>query len=173
MAEKATKAYSKKQEKMVADYLGGYPVGGSGAFAGAPGDVKTYDWLVECKTHVEPGQNIFFDAEVWDKIQKEAMGMHRKPVLVVDDGSQDAKKTWCLCRIDNLNMVGVICASLPMAVRKNITAKHEKLEDALKQALKKNVVPGSFFEIGCYEATWCGEDVAIMPLSTFKELFEK
>lgn len=173
MAEKSTKEISKKQEKMVADYLGGYPVGGSGAFAGAPGDVKTWDWLVECKTHMEPNQNIFFDASVWDKIQKEAMGMHKKPVLIVDDGSQNAKKTWCLCKSVNINMVGVIAAQLPMKIRKNITAKHEKLEESLKKSLKGNVVPGTFFEHGCYETVWCGEDVVIMPLSTFKELFEK
>ena len=81
----STKAFSTRQEKMVAKQLGGYPVGGSGAMPGVPGDVKTYDWLVECKTHTEPGHNILFNAKVWKKIKEEAMVMHRKPVLVVDD----------------------------------------------------------------------------------------
>lgn len=168
------KIFSSKQEKMVAKELGGYQIGGSGAVPCAPGDVKTYEWLVECKTHTEPDHNIFFDLAVWKKIENEAMGMQRKPVLVVDDGSQSAKKTWCLCRQSNLNLSGVVTTDLPVKIRKNISCKHDTLSDTLKKKSKGIVVPGtSFYEHVIYEVEWGDEFVVILPLKTFKELFEK
>lgn len=175
MVEKPTKVYSHKQEKMVADALGGYPVGLSGAGPANPGDVRTYEWLVECKTHTKPDQSILFDLEVWTKIQNEAMGIHRKPVLIVDDGSQSASRTWCLCRSANLNLSGVISVDLPVKIRKNITCKHDKLVTGLKAIAKANISDESFYS-GCnviYEVDWAAQQVAIMPLATFKELFEK
>lgn len=172
MAEN-NKTFSNKQEKMVAKELGGYPIGGSGAMPGAPGDVKTYEWLVECKTHTKPDHTIFFDLGVWDKIQKEAMAMHRKPVLIVDDGSQSASKTWCLCRSANINLSGVVTTDLPVTIKKNISCKHEKLQTSLKEQTKKIVIQGGFYETAVYEANWGGEDVIVLPLATFKELFEK
>ena len=170
MAEKSTKVFSNKQEKMVAQELGGYQVGGSGAAPGVPGDVRTYEWLVECKTHMEPDHNIAFNASVWNKIKNEAMGMHRKPVLVVDDGSQKANKTWCLCNASNLNLSSYIAADLPMAVKKNITCSHSKLSESLS-ALSKQYV-GEFYRSVVFELEWEGSSVCILPLETFKELFE-
>ena len=96
MAQLNNKEFSTKQEKLIASELGGYPVSGSGARPCAPRDVKTYEWLVECKTHTKPDQSILFDINVWKKITDEAMATHRKPVLVVDDGSQSISRTWCL-----------------------------------------------------------------------------
>lgn len=171
MADKPTKFYSTKQEKLVASVLGGYPVGGSGAMPGNPGDVKNYDWLVECKTHTAPDKNIFFDLNVWKKIEDEAMAMHRKPVLVVDDGSQSASRTWCLCRANNLNLNQVVAADLPVAIRKNISCKHEKLVDSLKKTTDPFVV--GWYLGAAYEADWGGERVVIMPLALFKELFDR
>lgn len=175
MAEKSTKDYSQKQEKLVANELGGYPVGLSGAGAANPGDVKTYEWLVECKTHTKPDQSILFDLEVWKKIQNEAMGIHRKPVLVVDDGSQSISRTWCLCKAASLNMSGALSVDLPGAIRKNISFKHDKLTAGLKAIAKADIQANTFYGSSyiVYETNWGGEDVVIMPLATFKELFEK
>lgn len=175
MSEVNTKEFSKKQEKMIAKELGGYPVGLSGAGAANPGDVRTYEWLVECKTHTSPDHSILFDLDVWKKIQQEAFGFQRKPVLIVDDGSQSIDKTWCLCRSDNLNLSGVIAVSLPMSVRKNITCRHEKLEKGLKEAIKGKIEENTFF-YNCqvvYETEWAGKDVTVMPFKVFKELFDK
>ncbi len=175
MAEKSTKDYSSKQEKLVANELGGYPVGMSGAGAANPGDVKTYDWLIECKTHTKPDQSILFDLLVWQKIENEAMGIHRKPVLIVDDGSQSISKTWCLCRSANLNVSGAISGDLPVAIRKNITCKHDKLVNGLKEIAKMGINGNTFYGSSylMYEVKWNNEDVLIMPFATFKELFEK
>ena len=166
-----TKFYSIKQEKLVAKELGGYPIGGSGAAPGVPGDVRTYDWLVECKTHTSPDHSIAFNLDVWKKIEDEAMAMHRKPVLIVDDGSQTASRTWCLCRANNINLRATISTALPSQIKKNISFKHDKLTEVLKASTKRYI--GAFYENAIYETEWGGETVVVMPLSTFKELFEQ
>lgn len=167
----STKHFSIKQEKMVAKELGGYQVGMSGAGPANPGDVKTYDWLVECKTHTKPDQSIVFNIDVWHKIKDEAMAMSRKPVLIVDDGSQSASKTWCMCRAANINGGSLVCTDLPVTVRKNVSAKHDKLKAALEDNTKRYL--GAFYQSGAYELEFDGDTVLIMPFSTFKELFEK
>lgn len=168
------KIFSSKQEKMVADALGGYVIGGSGAMPTAPGDVKTYEWLVECKTHTEPDHPIFFDIDVWNKIKNEAMGTQRKPVLIVDDGSQKESHTWCLCRPENLNMANVLSADYPGTIRKNISIKHEKLVEAEKSIRESNGIPAAGLFTGfAFEVNWEGEKLVILPLKLFKEIFEK
>lgn len=169
MDTKPTKYYSDKQEKIVAKSLGGYQIGGSGAAPTAPGDVKTYEWLVECKTHTKPDQNIYFDANVWTKICNEATATFRKPVLVVDDGSQKESKMWCLCKASDLNKSNLLVVNFPVAVRKNVTAKHDKLKDSLTLSTKRYI--GEFYQGGVFELTWCGEEVNVLPLSLFKEVF--
>ena len=166
-----TKQYSNKQEKMIAKELGGYQVGMSGAAPANPGDVKTYEWLIECKTHCEPDQNIFFDLNVWNKIKNEAMGMCRKPVLIVDDGSQRAENTWCLCKASNLNLTAIMTADLPVKIRKNISCKNEKLMKSLVDQTARYI--GAFYQDGVFEVDWNNEKVIICPLNTFKELFER
>ena len=166
-----TKYYSSKQEKMVAKALGGYQVGLSGAGPGNPGDVKTYDWLVECKTHTEPGHRITFNNAVWKKIEDEAMAIHRKPVLIVDDGSQKESRTWCLCRAANLNLARVISSSTIEKAKKNLSFNDEILSSGIKTLTKTYV--GETYEYAVYEIEWEGETVVISPLSTFKELFDR
>ena len=168
------KTFSSKQEKLIADALGGYVIGGSGAAPAVPGDVKTYEWLVECKTHTEPDHPIFFDIDVWNKICNEAMATGRKPVLVVDDGSQTEDKTWCLCRPDNINLANVLVGEYPGSIRKNISIKHSKLIDAEKQIRKANGIPSVGIYTGfAFSVNWANEELVIMQLSVFKENFEK
>ena len=166
-----TKFFSNKQEKLIANELGGYPVGLSGAGPANPGDVRTYDWLVECKTHTSPDHNIIFNLDVWKKIEDEAMAMHRKPVLIVDDGSQSLKKTWCLCRANNIDLSGTISADLPLQVKKNITCKQDKLASHLVDSTKEFMC--DLYEYAVYEVEWNNETVIVMPFETFKEKFEK
>ena len=97
-----TKVYSSKQEHGVASILGWDVVSGSGARPHHVGDVESREWLGECKTHVTSGHPIVFRESVWMKIMKEAMSQCKRPVLFVDDGSQDLYRTWCmyLCTIE-------------------------------------------------------------------------
>lgn len=66
----ATKLYSNKQEKMIAEYLGWETVAASGARDFCPGDVRSADWLGECKTHVGVRDRILVDAKVWAKLNR-------------------------------------------------------------------------------------------------------
>lgn len=92
----ATKDYSSKQEKMIADYLGWECVVASGARDCHPGDIITDNWLGECKTHVTTGNRIKFMFRDWDKIIEEATSKFKFPVLFADDGSQKEQNTWCM-----------------------------------------------------------------------------
>lgn len=171
MADKqATKVYSDKQEKLVASILNGNVVPGSGSRPTVPGDVKSENWLAECKTHVEPGHNIFFDLNVWKKISDEAMALHRLPVLVVDDGSQKERHTWCLCRSCNIYKGNLMIVPFPVTVRKNISCKEDKLNEALSQAKKWL---GGLYIGACFEFSWNEEDICILPITTFKEVYDK
>lgn len=166
-----TKYYSNKQEKMVANVLGGYKVGLSGAGPGNPGDVRTYEWLVECKTHTEPGHRITFNNAVWKKIEDEAMAAHRKPVLIVDDGSQRESRTWCLCRASNVNLDRVMSSEPFEKVKKNLSFNEEILSSGIRTLTKKYV--GEAYDMAVYRMDWEGETVVVSPLSTFKELMDR
>lgn len=96
MSDKPTKYYSSLQEKMIADYLGWSVVSASGARHFEPGDIKSSEWLAECKTHTKETDNVVIDKEVWKKIANEARGKMRKPVLFVDNGTQELKNTWAI-----------------------------------------------------------------------------
>lgn len=167
-----TKSFSSKQEKLVAQELNGKTVSGSGARPGHPGDVITERWLIECKTHTTPNKSIAFNDTVWKKIKDEAFAMHRKPLLVVDDGSQSLSKTWCLCLAMNINLSRVVTVDFPVSIRKNISCKHDKLKSTLKDSTKQLVSESGFYNMAAYELTWCEDTVVVMPLSQFKELFE-
>lgn len=92
----STKDFSSKQERKFADLMGWSTVAASGARDFHAGDVRNQEWLGECKTHVDPGHKISFKLSVWSKLEKEARSEFKYPVYIVDDGSQDMKKTWCM-----------------------------------------------------------------------------
>lgn len=96
MPEKSTKAYSNKQEKMIQDYLGWKRVSASGARPFHPGDVRSDEWLSECKTHTKIVRRIDIVKKVWDKISIEATSSFKRPILFVDNGSQNIDHTWCV-----------------------------------------------------------------------------
>ena len=171
MENKPTKVYSSKQESMVAQALGWQVVSGSGAAPCAPGDVKSDDWLGECKTHASL-QKIFFDLDVWKKIKEEAYATHRKPVLFADNGTQDLKHTWCLCSKSNLNLASLLTVALPYAIRKNVTFDDEKASQTLKKTGSAYCI-GEVFAGIIYQAQWAGESVVIMPFSYFQELVNR
>ncbi len=165
-----TKYYSEKQEKKLSEELGWAKIGGSGAAPCAPGDIKASEWLGECKTHTKP-HSIYFDANVWKKISDEAFGHNKKPVLFVDDGSQNAEHTWALCYARNINMSSMIIADLPFTVKKNITFDHVKVLGIITDFAKSYV--GEFYQGVAFLHRWNGEEVLIMPFKTFKEYYKK
>lgn len=90
------KELSRKQEKTLASALGWEVVSGSGSRFLHPGDIKSNQWLGECKTHITKYNRIKFIYSVWDKILDEAVSVRKFPVLFVDDGSQKTSTTWCI-----------------------------------------------------------------------------
>jgi hypothetical protein len=93
---KPTKHYSSLQEKTIADYLGWSAVSASGARPFTKGDIKSCDWLAECKTHTSETDIITITKSVWKKISIEAKGAMRKPVLFIDNGTQDIQFTYAV-----------------------------------------------------------------------------
>ena len=161
----ATKDYSSVQERRIADALGWEVVTGSGARPCVPGDVRSDEWLGECKTHTEPGHRVVFMLDVWKKIQNEADASHRSPVIFADDGSQDLRYTWALCRsiaVDNTNLV--TCRP-SFYVAKNVSFVHNAVSDYLKSLCISDSNSSASL---CMKLDWDGQQVLIMPFSTFQ-----
>ena len=92
----STKTYSSRQEGLIADWLGWELVPASGARNFHPGDLRSSEWLGECKTHVNPTQHIKFSKDVWNKIIEESSAEFKYPVLFVDNGTQTLTGCWCM-----------------------------------------------------------------------------
>lgn len=72
-----TRFYSKKQETSVAKAIGGKRTANSGATTFSKGDVRTDEWLIECKT-VTQHQKSFSIKEEWlQKNRDEAFAMNK------------------------------------------------------------------------------------------------
>lgn len=157
----ATKDYSNKQESTIADYLGWTRVAASGARDFEKGDIKSDDWLVEAKTH-ESETKITFNYKVWEKIQQEAMVLHKAPVLIVDDGTQNINHTWCLF---SAHLIPATCNRFSLYAllgnkvgKSNINCTHEFLADIYR-----------YREPNCIGTTdWNHNRIAIIPIENFK-----
>lgn len=83
-----TRFYSDKQEKKVAKAINGRQTANSGATAFSKGDVKTENWLVECKTCTTKKKSFSIKQEWLDKNQEEAFAMGRQySALAFDFGT--------------------------------------------------------------------------------------
>ena len=74
---KPTRFYSSKQEKAVAKAIGGKQVANSGATAFSKGDVRTADWLIECKTCTTEKKSFSIKKEWMEKNREEAFAMNK------------------------------------------------------------------------------------------------
>ena len=162
------KYYSDRQEKMIADYLGWKQVIGSGSRPFTPGDVGSYNWLGECKTHDTEKPTIVFLKSHWLKICEEAAAKHRYPILFKDNGTQRSENTWIMLPLSVFNpaIVNVI-EGLKNTSTKG-TSLTFKLADA-KQLYRSNSVEGKY---NLFKITWAGRDLAVIPLSTFRDFIE-
>jgi hypothetical protein len=163
------KISSEKQEHLVAEYLGCKVVSGSGARPFNQGDVTGYSFLIECKTHNTEQQNIIFYKKHWIKISEEAIAHGRFPALVVDNGTQSIKNTWVMIpkRIlaDN-SVFRIFGLTNTSRTDSTITFKNTLAMTLYQSGRSEDRVN--------YFPEWCNrEQVAIMPLSEFKELYIK
>ena len=72
-----TRFYSNRQEKAVAKKVGGKQVANSGATAFSKGDVRTEDWLIECKTATMEKQSFSIKKSWLTKNREEAFAMKK------------------------------------------------------------------------------------------------
>ena len=160
MEKKPTKYYSSLQENRIADYLGWSAVSASGARPFNPGDVKSTEWLAECKTHTEPTDTVTINKAVWKKLANEAKGCMRKPVLFVDDGTQKLKNTW---------------AVFPqrMCFDAKLDVKTPKINETDKKfTFKQSIFSKEISEKGqCCSIFIENESLYIVKIELFKELF--
>lgn len=159
MTKNPTKFYSTKQEQMIADYLGWSATPASGARLFNPGDVKSSDWLAECKTHTESKDKIVIKKDWWIKLANEAKGVMKTPILCVDNGTQRLINTWVVipkyCYSGDYNKVeGLGCIDSP----KSFSFSHSR---AL--ALFNNT--------GVYELSINNESLLLMKIQCFKSKF--
>lgn len=157
----STKDFSSKQERMVSDFLGWDIVSGSGSADFHAGDVISEKFLGECKTHELKGSKITFRQDVWKKICDEAMVFSRNPVLIVDDGSQEYRRTFCLVRkpadLSFLPKDEFSVQQYQVNFKKQLNFDPDRLYAKFKK--RQNLI---------LIVPWI-EDVAIMVLQTFNE----
>lgn len=86
---RATRYYSNKQEKDVANELNGKQQVNSGATPFYKGDVRTDDLLIECKTCTSEQKSFTIKKEWLDTIKKEALVDAKIPVLAFNFGTKE------------------------------------------------------------------------------------
>ena len=75
---KPTRYFSNKQEKRVAKRVGGKQTANSGATKFSKGDVRTDNWLIECKTKTSASESISVKREWLEKNEEEAFAMGKE-----------------------------------------------------------------------------------------------
>ena len=84
---KPTRYFSNKQEKRVAKTISGKQVANSGATKFSKGDVRTKNFLIECKTCTKEQKSFTLQREWFDKNDEEAFAMgYEHSALVFDFG---------------------------------------------------------------------------------------
>lgn len=161
----ATKDFSSIQEHRIADFLNWRVVSGSGARNFYPGDIESTSWLGECKTHVTEQSKIVFKKDFWIKICNEADSKFKRPVLIVDDGTQHLSNTWCMFRAAIVPDVRKV--EFPFKVRTNITV--DKYELRVNWADAAAGGPETY----AFLLNFHDEDVCIVNLNQFAYLFKE
>lgn len=164
----STKDYSSKQETAIAKFLGWSVVSGSGSRACCPGDITSFDWLGECKTHLSPNTKITFYETVWHKICDEAASKFKYPVLFVDDGSQSIDHTWCVYPINAVSSADLIVRPYTRKFQRNISFYHSSLLQESQQI--KLCEPTDSAGV-VFATTFGGHRVGIATLRTFAAVF--
>lgn len=88
-----TRKYSSSQEKKVAKKVGGKQVANSGATAFHKGDVRTNQFLIECKTSTKEVKSVRIQKDWLDKIDEEAFAMNKPySALAFDFGGYESEQ---------------------------------------------------------------------------------
>lgn len=162
----ATKDFSSIQEHKIAHFLNWRVVSGSGARNFYPGDIESDMWLGECKTHVSEQSKIVFKKDFWIKICNEADSKFKRPVLIVDDGTQNLMHTWCMIRSSLVPDIQKF--DFPFKVRTNVTV--DKCELSVNWSEMSRNTDDLVF---AYQLQFNSENVCILHLIEFGHLFSE
>lgn len=104
---KPTRYFSSRQEKAVAKAIGGKQTANSGATMFSKGDVRTEDWLIECKTKTSPSASISIKREWIEKNEEEAfaMGKHHSAVAFNFGDLRNAKNYYIISETEFLRLL--------------------------------------------------------------------
>lgn len=80
-----TRYYSSRQEKLIAQKLGGKVVPNSGAIMFGAGDVALDNWLIEAKTKTSPSESMTIKKEWLEKNSEEAFAMGKEHSALIFD----------------------------------------------------------------------------------------
>lgn len=80
-----TRYFSNKQEKRVAKAIGGKQTANSGATMFSKGDVRTEEWIIECKTKTSDCKSMTIQKEWIEKNEEEAFSMGKSYSAVAID----------------------------------------------------------------------------------------
>lgn len=89
--KKPTRYYSSKQENKVAKDVGGKTTANSGATMFDKGDLKTDQFLIECKTKTSNSESISIKKEWLDKLKDESLFMKKKYEALIFNFGPDSK----------------------------------------------------------------------------------
>jgi hypothetical protein len=153
--DKPTKYYSEIQEKYVANKLGWEQVVASGARDFHPGDVKSDDWIGECKTRAKFTDKIAIKRLWWDKLVSEANSMRKCPALFVDNG--DVHNLWAVSYSTYGDIIYITNELPDKYVRKNISFKLDELK----------------YDMIYHVSDWdyCFNKTVLMKFELFKEMY--
>lgn len=154
-ANKPTKYYSEKQERYVANKLGWEQVVASGARDFHPGDVKSDDWIGECKTRTKIIDKIEIKRLWWDKLVSEANSVRKSPALFVDNG--DIHNLWVVSYSTYEDTIYITAELSGKYIRKNVSFKIGELES-------NTVYHISDWDYGFHKAV-------LMKFELFKEMY--
>jgi hypothetical protein len=99
----ATRDYSSKQEKVVAEYLQGKQQPNSGATGFAKGDVIANDTVIECKTKTKEAAAHSIKKEWIHTLKKECISMgYMYWAIVFDFGTQELKDQYAVIPLSDL-----------------------------------------------------------------------
>lgn len=93
---KPTRWYSNKQEQKVAKTIGGKQTANSGATKWSKGDVRTDDFLIECKTCEKEKKSFSIKKEWLEKNKEEAFAMGKSYNALAFDFGDNGKRYYVI-----------------------------------------------------------------------------
>ena len=172
MDSQTTKYYSSRQESGIATALRWSVVSGSGARSFHPGDIISDEFLGECKTHMNVQTVIHIYINVWITIMSEAQSVFRKPVLFVDNGTQQLDNTWCVIPAKIIpTTIKIIDISPPGTKLVKVARTRISFQHTDMRSIFDAYCPPDDSTYGAIRIDLNGTSAWILPLHIFEHIF--